>query len=129
MSFYNFPQWIMPTLLRIAPELPVSNVPKSIAYYEAKLGFHTTVTMPDEDYAIVERDDVAIHLFQSKNGTSAPGSIHIFTEGLDELHTELQKRGAHVKQGIVRKPWGNRDFRVIDDSGNEIKFTEPLPED
>ena len=116
----------MPNLSRIAPELPVSSVPKSIEYYEAKLGFHTTMTMPDGDYAIVERDNVAIHLFQSGTGTSTPGSIHIFTEGLDELHTELQKRGAHVKQGIVLKPWGNRDFRVIDDSGNEIKFTEPL---
>ncbi len=116
----------MPNLSRIAPELPVSNVPKSIEYYEAKLGFHTTMTMPDGDYAIVERDDVAIHLFQSDKETSAPASIHIFTEGLDELHAELQKRGAHLKQGIVRKPWGNRDFRVIDDSGNEIKFTEPL---
>jgi len=26
----------------------------------------------------------------------------------------------------VRKPWGNRDFRVKDDSGNELKFTEPM---
>jgi hypothetical protein len=29
-------------------------------------------------------------------------------------------------RGIVRKPSGNRDFRVNDDSGNVIKFTEPL---
>jgi uncharacterized glyoxalase superfamily protein PhnB len=127
--FSNYPQWGMPNLSKIAPELPVLSVPKSIEYYEVKLGFHTTMTMPDGDYAIVERDDVAIHLFQSGNGHSAPGSIHIFTEGLDELHSELQKRGAHIKQDIIRKPWGNRDFRVIDDSGNEIKFTEPLQKD
>jgi hypothetical protein len=61
------------------------------------------------------------------------GVIHppvcIFTEDLDELHAELQQRGAHLSQGIIRKPWGNRDFRVSDQSGNEIKFTEPLSGD
>jgi hypothetical protein len=29
----------------------------------------------------------------------------------------------------MRKPWGSRDFRVNDHSGNEIKFTEPLSGD
>jgi catechol 2,3-dioxygenase-like lactoylglutathione lyase family enzyme len=118
----------MPNLTRIAPELPVASVSRSVEYYEAKLGFHATMSMPNGDYAIVERDDVAIHLYRAGDGPGAPRSIHIFTEGLDEFHTEIQKRGAHIKQGIVRKPWGNRDFRVLDDSGNEIKFTEPLPE-
>jgi uncharacterized glyoxalase superfamily protein PhnB len=55
--------------------------------------------------------------------------IHIFTEDLETLYTELENRGALVSQGILCKPWGNRDFRVNDDSGNEIKFTEPLSSD
>ena len=73
----------MPTLARIAPEVPVSNLRLSMDYYEEKLGFEVAMEMPDGDYAIMERDDVAIHLFQA-------------------------------------------DARVIDDSGNEIKFTDPL---
>ena len=115
----------MPNLSRIAPELPVTDVRESLDYYEAKLGFRTAMTMPDGDYAIVERDSVAIHLFQTASGGHAPVSIHVFTDGLDELHAELKGRGARLKQDIVRKPWGNRDFRVNDDFGNEIKFTEP----
>ena len=83
------------------------------------------MTTRDGGYAIVERDGVAIHLFQTDR--HSPQSIHIFTEGLDRLHTELRQRGAHVKQDILCQPWGNRDFRVNDDFGNEIKFTEPLP--
>jgi hypothetical protein len=31
-----------------------------------------------------------------------------------------------MSQAIAQKPWGTRDFRVMDPSGNEIKFTEPL---
>ena len=118
----------MPSLLRVAPELPVSDLRTAIEYYESKLGFQAVMTMPDLDYAVVERDGVAIHLFQASAAKHSPQSIHVFTDGLDQLHAELRSRGAHLLQDIVRKPWGNRDFRVNDDFGNEIKFTEPLSE-
>jgi uncharacterized glyoxalase superfamily protein PhnB len=74
----------------------------------------------------VERDDIAIHLFRDDSRSRSPVGVHIFTQQLDELHAELERRGARLSQPIVRKPWGNRDFRVNDHSGNEIKFTEPL---
>jgi predicted enzyme related to lactoylglutathione lyase len=116
----------MVRLARIAPELPVSNLKESVKYYEQKLGFRVAMMMPAGNYAIVERDDIAIHLFQDDAQSPSPVAIHIFAEDLETLHTELKNRGARVSQGIVSKPWGNRDFRVHDDSGNEIKFTEPL---
>jgi uncharacterized glyoxalase superfamily protein PhnB len=93
-----------------------------------KLGFRVVMKMPDDGYAIVERDDMAVHLFRADNRSHSV-SIHIFTEDLDELHAELQERGAHLKQAIRRQPGGKRDFRVNDDAGNEIKFTESVPED
>lgn len=116
----------MPSLLRVAPELPVSDMRSAIEYYENKLGFQAVMTMPDLGYAVVERDGVAIHLFQAAADKHSPQSIHVFTDGLDQLHAELSNRGADLMQDIVRKPWGNRDFRVKDDFGNQIKFTEPL---
>jgi len=106
--------------------LPVSDLSSSIEYYESKLGFQNVMTMPDHGYAIVERDGVAIHLFQTRAGKHSPQSIHVFADGLDLLHAELRDRGAYFLQDIVYKPWGNRDFRVHDDFENEIKFTEPL---
>jgi len=112
-------------LLRIAPELPVQNLQSSLGYYQQQLGFEVAVVMPSGDYAIVERDDIAIHLFEQKSEKS-PVAVHIFVEDLDGLHEELNGRGAQITQHIERKPWGNRDFRVRDDGGNEIKFTEPL---
>ncbi len=114
----------MATLCRIAPEIPVSNLQESIKYYEQQLGFRVVMKMPAGDYAIVERDGIAIHLFRDAALSHSPVGIHIFTPQLDELHAELQRRGAFLSQEIMRKPWGNRDFRVNDHSGNEIKFTE-----
>jgi uncharacterized glyoxalase superfamily protein PhnB len=116
-------------LSRIAPEIPVSNLRHSIEYYEQKLGFRVAMEMPAGDYAIVERDDIAIHLFQDDTRSHSPVGMHIFTNQLDELHAELQQRGARLSQEIMRKPWGNRDFRVSDHSGNEIKFTEALSDE
>ena len=118
----------MPNLLRIAPELPVSDLSASIEHYQRALGFPLAATMSEGDYAIVQRDGVSIHLFRSGMRIT-PGSVHIFTDGLDELHAELAGRGAHITHQIIRRPWNARDFRVLDNSGNELKFTELLADD
>jgi uncharacterized glyoxalase superfamily protein PhnB len=110
-------------LSRVAPEIPVSGLKEAIEFYEQKLGFRLAMRLPD--YAIVERDDIAIHLFEDEARGHSPVAIHIFTENLDSLFDELRARGADVSQGIMLKPWGNRDFRVQDLSANVIKFTEP----
>jgi len=115
----------MGRLTRIAPEIPVKNMADALEYYAGRLGFEIATMMPDGGYAIVERDDVALHLFEAQAGAHTPVAIHAFARGLDELHDELTNRGAMVTQGIVRQPWGNREFRVTDPTGNMIKFTEP----
>jgi uncharacterized glyoxalase superfamily protein PhnB len=117
----------MPTLSRIAPELPVLDLQEATRYYENSLGFHPAIEY--DGYAIVERDDTAIHLFLSGQGEHSPVGIHIFTGELESLHAELKERGARISQDIERKPWGNRDFRVTDPAGNTIKFTEALVDD
>jgi uncharacterized glyoxalase superfamily protein PhnB len=114
------------TLTSVAPEIPVNDMERGIEYYEAKLGFTVEMRMPQGDYAIVERDDVSLHLFKDASKSQSPVSLHIFAKGLDDLYAELEKRGAHMSQAIAQKPWGTRDFRVMDPSGNEIKFTEPM---
>ena len=62
----------MATLSRVAPELPVHNLAEALQHYETVLGFDVAMTMPEGDYAIVERDDVAVHLFQSASAANAP---------------------------------------------------------
>jgi uncharacterized glyoxalase superfamily protein PhnB len=115
----------MATLSRIAPEIPVSNLKAAIDYYCEKLGFDLAMELASESYAIVERDGIAIHLFEEDAKPCVSVGVHIFTQELDELHAELRNRGAAIYQDITRKPWGNRDFRVNDCAGNMLKFTEP----
>lgn len=113
----------MARLLRVAPEMPAADLALTLEYYEQRLGFSVAMGMPD--YAIVERDGVAIHLFEDRARKHSPVGIHIFTADLDELYAELRESGALITQAIEKKPWGNREFRVKDDFGNEMKFTEP----
>jgi len=114
----------MPTLTRLAPELPAANLAASLAYYRDQLGFEIRTILPDRSYAIVERDGLAIHLFVGDADKGA--GLHLFTDDIEPLHDELRDRGARIIQAIERKPWGNRDFRIADPAGNELKFTEPL---
>lgn len=115
----------MSRLARIAPELPAANIEQALTYYERKLGFEVAIRMPENEYAVVERDGVAIHLFADDASRSAVG-VHIFTPDLEQLFAEFRDSGAEITQAIERKPWGNREFRVRDGFGNELKFTEPL---
>jgi uncharacterized glyoxalase superfamily protein PhnB len=119
----------MAKLTRIAPELPAANLQKAVTYYERKLGFRVAMQMPDGEYAVLERDDIAIHLFENAKRDQPPVGIHIFTTEIESLHEEYRRNGALVTQGIVKKPWGNRDFRVTDEFGNVLKFTEPLQDE
>lgn len=118
----------MARLARIAPELPASHLPAAIAFYE-KLGFTLASQPPAADYAIVDRDGIALHLFEDRGHRSSAMGVHLFTHDLAGLFEEFTDRGVTFSQKIERKPWGNRDFRIKDDFGNELKFTEPLAED
>jgi uncharacterized glyoxalase superfamily protein PhnB len=116
----------MAKITRVAPEIPSADLQGALAYYEQKLGFRIAMRMAD--YAIVERDDVALHLFLDSSRQHSPIGIHIFCAELDVICAELQRSGALMTQEITRRPWGNRDFRVKDEFGNELKFTEPIEE-
>lgn len=119
----------MVRLERIAPELPSGKLDNALAYYEKNLGFQVALRLPGNDYAIVERDHIAIHLFVDASSKPSAVGVHIFTPDIDKLFSELQTSGAIIAQTIERKPWGNREFRVRDEFGNELKFTEPIATD
>jgi uncharacterized glyoxalase superfamily protein PhnB len=104
--------------------MPAADVGEAIGYYVEKLGFELASAMPDGRYAIVERGGVAIHLFCDDARRHSSVAAHVFVEEIEALYEEFAERGAEFTQAIERKPWGNRDFRVRDLFGNELKFTE-----
>src|SRR5579862_3381883 len=46
-------------------------------------------------------------------------------EGVDELYSQHQARGAEILSPIEDKPWGFREYTVRDLNGYHLRFTQP----
>ena len=45
--------------------------------------------------------------------------------GVDELYAEMQSQNlVHPKAPLENKPWGAREFGVLDEDGNLVTFVE-----
>ena len=105
------------------PELPLTDVAAGVAYYQKVLGFH--INYQQEDLGVMDRDDVTLLLIQRGDRTGI-GSCGAYVRDADALYAELVARGANVLGEPVSRPWGLRDFRVLDLEGNRITFCQPF---
>ena len=114
-----------PQLAAAAPVLTVADALKSAEYYRDQLGFRVAFTHGQPTYyAIVERDDVRIHLMTADTAKrqAGQGSVYIFVHDVDALHAELGGRGARIIGPPQDYPYGMRDFNVRDLDGNDLCF-------
>lgn len=72
------------------------------------------------------RDDVTLLLIDRADTHTGIGSCEAYVRDADALYTELVSRGANVRGEPVSRPWGLRDFRVLDLEGNRITFAQPF---
>ncbi len=109
-------------LRQALPELPLSDVPAGIAYYQKVLGFQ--INHAQDDLGVMDRDDVTLLLIARTPRHTGIGSLYAYIRDADALHAELVARGANVLGVPVSQPWGLRDFRVLDLEGNQLTFGE-----
>ena len=78
-------------------------------------------------YLQVSRDGCVLHLSEH-HGDACPGTaLRIETEGLHELHAELQKKGyGYAHPTIETMPWGSQDMSLHDPFGNRLTFTDTI---
>lgn len=102
-----------------APVLHVPDVPATLAFYRDVLGF--TCDFGDDTYAVVWRDNSAIHFVKDADG---PHGVHLFqwVEDVDAYYEELVARGAPVDREPADQPYGIREFGVCDINGVGIVF-------
>jgi hypothetical protein len=75
-----------PTFLGIAPRFVVRDLEQSLAFYE-QMGFQTT--FHDEDFAIVERDKVSLHLNYFRDFPKGKSSVcWIASTDIDALYQQ-----------------------------------------
>ncbi|MGE5762205.1 MAG: VOC family protein [Gemmatimonadota bacterium] len=111
-------------LQQMLPELPLTDVSAGVEYYQRVLGFH--INYVQHDLGVMDRDDVTILLIQRPPSHTGIGSCEAYVRDADALYAELVARGANVQGAPVSRPWGLRDFRVLDLEGNRITFAQPF---
>ena len=107
------------------PVLPALDIEAAVAFYREKLGFEAVFQYPE--YAGLARDGVQIHLWHCEDPVIPNStSCRVQVTGVDGLHAELEPRGVvHPNGGLEDKPWGYREFTILDGCGNCIVFAEP----
>lgn len=112
-------------LTDIHPKLPMRDKIKTKDFYLNQLGFQAFGTADFDGYLMVGKDNVQIHFFEFK--TLDPkenyGQVYIRTNDIDNLYRLLQdKKIIHPNGALQVKPWGQKEFAVLDPDNNLITF-------
>ena len=106
-----------------APVLHVPDVAATVAFYRDVLGF--TCDFGDERYAVVWRDNSAIHFVRDQD---LPRGVHLFqwVNDVDSYYDEIIGRGATVAAAPADQPYGIREFGLRDINGVELVFGQDV---
>ena len=121
------PQGRQPTLDSIAPRSLVADMEQALAFY-GQLGFATTYH--DGEFAIVERDRIALHFNASES--EEPPNDHVLgwigVTNSEALYQQYVPTGA-IRSPLTSQPWGMKEFFLCDPFRNLLLFGESIPEE
>ncbi|MEO6232996.1 MAG: VOC family protein [Ferruginibacter sp.] len=108
-------------LQKSVPILPSLNIIDTIDFYEAKLGF---AAINYGNYAILRYENTEIHLAMTNSKVHpVAGTCLIMVDNIEDLYTRLSSKGlVHLTGQLSDKPWGNKEFTIIDNNKNLIRF-------
>lgn len=113
----------------LIPKLPMRDMAATRAYYVDQLGF--TVSGQYPDYLIVERDGMELHFFLSSElePLTNDGQVYIRCRAIDAYYRSLLDAGVriHPNGALSNKPWGQREFALLDPDHNLLTFGEAIP--
>jgi catechol 2,3-dioxygenase-like lactoylglutathione lyase family enzyme len=124
-------------LKKLTPNLIVSDVERSVAFYRDVLGFTVPVTVPDGSpyvFAAVQSGPVEVFLnapgpaveeYPAFKGRPIGGTLTLFIEVADiaHAHAELESR-VKIVMPLEHKWYGTTEFAFEDPDGYLITFAE-----
>jgi catechol 2,3-dioxygenase-like lactoylglutathione lyase family enzyme len=116
-------------------ELFVADVAASVAFYRDALGF--TIEREEPGYVPMRLGDVRIAIGAQSGlpaghhfGSEALGrqkgvgvEIVVEVDDVEEAHRRAVASGYPLSSELQRRPWGLRDFRIIDPDGDYVRVT------
>ena len=114
------------------PILPSRSLPGTLAFYK-RLGFEGEILGEGDAYAILHRGDFELHFFLHTELKPSESWAGCYLRGADVeplyqafLVAGLPKRGIPRMDTIENKPWGMREFAIVDEDGNLLRVGQEL---
>ena len=117
-------------LTEINPKLPMRNKAATKLFYIDGLGFEQLGTTDHADYLMLQKDAIQIHFFEFK--TLEPkenyGQVYIRTSDIEGLYQSVldKKLGIHPAGHLTTKPWGQKEFSMLDPDNNLLTFGQSI---
>lgn len=102
------------------------------AFYVDVLGFEITVDRREDDDAYVRLRRGAVSVACSRHAES-PGTVRRPPHGseivlevpdIDGEYATVTEAGADIAEALTQQPWGLRDFRLADPTGQWLRVSE-----
>ena len=113
------------------PILPSRSVNDTLTFFR-RLGFEGKIH-GNGDYAILTLGSVEIHFFTHHELRPAEscGMCYIRVSNVEAIYrefalAELPRKGIPRQDGLDDKPWGMREFAIVDPDGNLIRIGQTL---
>ena len=99
-------------------------------FYVNKLGFRNVGNSDYDGYLMVEKDNIELHFFEFKEIEPSEnyGQIYIRTDAIENLYQSLldNKTDIHLNGALETKPWGQREFVLLDPDNNLLTFGQNI---
>jgi catechol 2,3-dioxygenase-like lactoylglutathione lyase family enzyme len=114
----------MSRLLNAIPVLRSLDVHASLAFFHDKLGFETWTWDDAGAYGGIQRDGVEIHFSKTDNQiVSDSPACRVDVDDVQSLYDQARAANClHPDGDLADKPWGYREFSILDPNGLTITF-------
>jgi hypothetical protein len=108
------------------PKLASLDIERSVSFYE-QFGFNRVAVHPT--LALISRGPIELHFWLTQDPTvPQTNGARVNVSGIDALYDEFLLRGAiHPNDPLGDKPWGKREFSILDVDGNVLTFAAEIP--
>ncbi|MBX3241634.1 MAG: VOC family protein [Chitinophagaceae bacterium] len=117
-------------LTDIHPKLPMQDKSVTRDFYLNKLGFKEFGNADYDGYLMLEKDSIRIHFFEFKqlDPKENYGQVYIRTNDIEGFYQSLldNKVSIHPNGPLQAKPWGQKEFSLVDPDNNLLTFGQNL---
>lgn len=110
------------------PTLPCRSMSATVAFYK-RLGFDGGAHDFNSEYAIMRRGTIELHFFTHEELVPSDSSAGCYIRVLDAeeiynafLYSQLPRIGIPRMDALEDKPWGHREFAIVDPDGNLLRI-------